>query len=561
MKNKQSLLLRNKQGLLLRNKILLLLLLITLLGGLFRFWKLSSYPVSLTIDEVAVGYDSYSILKTSRDSFGDFLPLSFRSIGDYKSPALFYLMAPSILVFGLNEFGVRFVIAFLGTLTIPLVYFLIFQLTKNRSWAFFSAFSLAISPWHINFSRWSYDAMVALFFILLGTWLFLRGLERKGQLLWLGGAFFVFSSYAYHAEKLFAPILFLGLLIIFRKELLKNKTALLKMLVIMFIIAMPLINLMMGIEGQRRMKMTFIGQDENISYLLHNSNEKLNLNQKIFDNNFIILGNFWIKRYLNYWDPSFLFFKGMNFSLPGAPDSGIFYFFELPFFLLGLWLFFFKGVPSNKKIRYLIIFWLLVGPLPASLTNNEQHSGRSLIVIPALQFLIALGAAYLWNYLGHINIKKRLMILIGSLVIIVINIIYVADLYFVHSPIQFSEYYDYGMKEASLFAWAHKDEYKEIVVDNIFGTQGPYIVGTPHLYMLFYGKYDPRLLQTERRIDLENFDKFKFRTIYWPEDRFKENTLFIGSPWRLPLKDIDESQILKRIYFKNGQLGWLIVRT
>ena len=68
-------------------------------------------------------------------------------------------------------------------------------------------------------------------------------------------------------------------------------------------------------------------------------------------------------------------------------------------------------------------------------------------------------------------------------------------------------------------------------------------------------------LQKERSVDVENFGKFIFRTIYWPKDRELEKTLFIGSPWRLPLKDINDNQIVKKIYFKNGQLGFLIVKT
>jgi len=543
------------------NKFLILLLAIILLGGMLRFWKLDQYPVSLSIDEVAVGYNAYSILETARDEYGSFLPLVFRSVGDYKPPVLIYLMTPAIAIFGLNEFGIRFTVALIGAFTLLVVFLLIKQITKNKSLGMLTAFFLAISPWHIFFSRASFEAIVALFFVLLGAWLFHRALELKGKFLWLSGIFFVISIYSYHAERIFVPLLVLGMILIYRKELLRYKTASVKMLIISFLLLLPLLIMMLGPEGQTRAKMTFIAQDEQIAYQLHQSGETLSMTGKILDNNFIILGNFWIKRYLNYWDPSFLFLKGMKFSQPGAPDSGIFYFFELPLFLIGLWLLIFGKIIKNKKAKKLFILWLLIGPLAASLANNDQHALRSLTTIPMPQLIVAFGSVFLLNFV--IKLKQRIKFFLFSLgfVIIILNIIYVGDLYFIHYPIQFSENWDYGLKEAALFAWNHESEYNEIVIDNIFGTLGPYFVGTPHLYMLVYGKYNPKILQKEKSKDLENFYKFNFRTIYWPEDRFKENTLFIGSPWRLPLNDIDESQILKRIYFKNGQLGWLIVKT
>jgi len=544
-----------------KNKIFFFLMLIVVLTGFFRFWQLANYPVSLSIDEVAVGYNSYSILKTGRDEFGEFLPLAFRSVGDYKTPVLIYLMTPSIAIFGLNEFGVRFTIALIGVLTIPVVFFLLRQLTRNSLLSLFTAFSLAISPWHTFFSRMSFDGILGLFFLLLSVWLFLRATAKNGQFLWLAGIFFVLSMYSYHAERVFAPMLFLILIVIYGKELRRTKKACLVTLLIVIILSLPLAKMMMGIEGQKRARMTFLAQDENISYVLHQPGAKLSPLQSVLDSNPVMLGNFWAKRYLNYWDPSFLFFKGMKFSLPGAPDSGIFYFFELPLFFVGLWLLLFRQPFVDKRVKILLVLWFLLGPLPASLTNNEQHTSRSLIWIPILPLLVGMGGLFLWNLLAKLKPAIRKLIYAGTVILILTNIIYVADLYFVHYSIQFSEHWDYGLKEASIFAWEHEKEYKEIVVDNVFGTLGPYSVGTPHLYLLFYGKYDPATLQKERGSNSDDFGKFKFRTIYWPDDRKSKNTLFIGSPWRLPLKDLEESQILKKIYFKNNQLGFLVVKT
>ena len=74
--------------------------LILLLAFILRFYKLGEVPPHLDWDEASNAYNAYSILKTGRDEYGDFLPLSNRSFDDYK-PALYsYLAIPPITLFG-----------------------------------------------------------------------------------------------------------------------------------------------------------------------------------------------------------------------------------------------------------------------------------------------------------------------------------------------------------------------------------------------------------------------------------------------------------------------------
>ncbi|MDO8609647.1 MAG: hypothetical protein Q7R95_03800, partial [bacterium] len=111
--------------------IFIIILILTILGGFLRFYGITKNPVSLSIDEVAFGYNAYSILKTGRDEYGKFLPLSFKSTGDYKNPVPIYSMVPSIAIFGLNEFGSRFPTALIATLSIPFFFFLFTEITGS----------------------------------------------------------------------------------------------------------------------------------------------------------------------------------------------------------------------------------------------------------------------------------------------------------------------------------------------------------------------------------------------------------------------------------------------
>ncbi len=102
-----------------------ILLVILLLAAVLRLWNLGSIPPHLTPDEAALGYNAYSILKTKRDEYGAFLPLSFRMLDDYRPPLYTYLASLGIGIFGLNEFGVRFPSALAGVLMVLVFYIIL----------------------------------------------------------------------------------------------------------------------------------------------------------------------------------------------------------------------------------------------------------------------------------------------------------------------------------------------------------------------------------------------------------------------------------------------------
>src|SRR5258708_252135 len=77
-------------------KVLLLFIGIIFIATLLRLWQLGNMPPSPDWDEVALGYNSYSILHTGKDEFGKLFPVVLRSFDDYK-PALYaYLAIPTV---------------------------------------------------------------------------------------------------------------------------------------------------------------------------------------------------------------------------------------------------------------------------------------------------------------------------------------------------------------------------------------------------------------------------------------------------------------------------------
>ncbi len=65
---------------------------ILIVGFFIRIVNIDKVPVSPDWDEVALGYNAYSILLTGKDEYGEFLPVVLQSFDDYK-PALYaYLL-------------------------------------------------------------------------------------------------------------------------------------------------------------------------------------------------------------------------------------------------------------------------------------------------------------------------------------------------------------------------------------------------------------------------------------------------------------------------------------
>ena len=194
------------------------LLIILVLAFFLRFYKLGQVPPSLEWDEVAIGYDAYSILKTGRDQFGNFLPLSFRSFDDYKPPLYEYLTVLSVAVFGPTEFAVRFPSALLGTLTVLATYYLVNELFLTSHFSLLTSFLLAISPWHLQFSRGAFEVNIAVFLLTLAVFCFYRGFKTP-KFFYFSSLLFGLGLFSYHSDRVVFPLILVSLFLIFQKEL------------------------------------------------------------------------------------------------------------------------------------------------------------------------------------------------------------------------------------------------------------------------------------------------------------------------------------------------------
>lgn len=535
--------------------VIVTLIILVGLGAFLRFYKNTENPPSLTGDEISFGYAAYSILKTGRDESGKYLPLVIESIGDYKNPVPAYLMVLSIKLFGLNDFAVRFQNALIGTLFIPVYFFFLNYILKNKLTALLGTFFLSISAWHIHYSRFAYEPAIASFFALLGIWFFMKMLD--GRRIWgfLSAFFLVLTMYTGFAPRLFIPIFVLSLLVFYSRKLKTNLDKVAVFLVTCLVLGLPLVYVSFFQGAATRLNMVFIANDiEFVRYVIFKYLDSAS------DIPYLVF--FWLKRYLNYLQPDFLFVNGLAMTTPGTFGLGLLYIFELPWLVLGVVEFIKQKIPYKE----VFVVWVLTGIIPDSLTNNLQHSGRLLHIAPVIILFTTLGCLKFFKIIME-NSRSYLRVLVlgvySAFIVLVLTHAYLV--FSVHFPRQKGEAFDEGIREAVLYITSHQESYKEIVFDTRRGVEGPYFISNPHMYLLFYSKYDPQTYQTESKIygkDKDNplfkFNKYTFRYINWPEDAGKKGTLFMGSPWSFPEK-LKEGELLEKIYLTNGHPAFYIV--
>ncbi|MBE7551979.1 MAG: hypothetical protein HS126_13000 [Anaerolineales bacterium] len=153
-----------------------LVLVITLAFGL-RVVHLNSLPLSLSLDEAVDGLDALQLIR-----LGWFTPFLQNNFG--RETLFFYLQGLLLELAGISIFSLRFTSLLAGTLTIPLLYTVGQRLGLERATfkypssglvSLLAAAGLAVSYWHLYFSRVSLRAILLPPLLLALIWCFWRG--------------------------------------------------------------------------------------------------------------------------------------------------------------------------------------------------------------------------------------------------------------------------------------------------------------------------------------------------------------------------------------------------
>ncbi len=534
-------------------KYKIILCFIIIIAIFFRFWGLGTNPPLLNWDEVAWGYNAYSIGIDGKDEFGKFLPVSYlESFGDYKPPVYAYLDVLPVKIFGLNAFATRFPSALFGVFTVLATYYLakrLFYKSSGKEWLGLAASGiLAISPWHIMLSRGAFEANVATFFIVCGVWLFLEAMEGKKWYLIFSAISLVLSLYTFNTARIVSPLLVIFLTIIFWKKLWKIKPVVVVSAIIGILILLPSVKFLFSPQAKLRFQEVNIFSDISLiktsnQEIANDSNSPIS---KIIHNRRVIYSLAYLKHYFDNLDPNFLFITGDPNPKFSTQQTGELYLWDLPFLIIGI-LFMFK---RREGFWYIVPLWLLLGIIPAATARETPHALRTETTLPTFQIFIAYGLVtvvmYIKNTFKNKTYKKIIYVFIG--LGILLNLFYYQFEYNAHYAYEFSGDWNYSYKDSVSYVSSVKNNFK-----NVYITEA---LGRPYIYYLFYTHTLPSVYRKTAVIqrdvfgfvDVKKFDKYTFVPDISTISKQK-NTLYINVYNQVP----NNAHILKTFTLLNGQ--------
>lgn len=519
-----------------RFSIFCLFAIVTLAFAL-RFYLLGSVPNGLYQDETAIGYNAYSILKTGKDEHGRLYPLYFQSFGDWKLPIYIYSAVPAISVFGLTPFAVRLPSMVFGVLSVLAMYFFTKRLTKKENIALLSAFFLAITPWHLHYTRATFEVSICLFLYLSGGYFILRALQDKKYFFFLlGTLLFVINLYTYNLTRLLTPVIYLLFIFFFYKDIRKiPRSYSLAALVVVILGSAPFFAGLFGPGGLSSASGTLIHSSATIQSGLLEYRSYLLWMPEIFTKLFFNkwAGTFWVylEHIASYFSVPFLFLEGSKHGNHGIGNIGQFYLFMLPFLLAGIY----RTIVSKDKSYYFLLSLALSVILISALTREAPHATRSFPLLVPFVIFISIGLIEIYNFVQRFKPAIRFSVLALFFIISFYNVIYYFTSYYVVFPVNYAKSWHSEDKRLIDILNKVSGNYEKIVVDKS--------VGNIYTALLFYSSYPPERFHesatyspadSEGFVDILSFDKYEFRDIDFERDSSTERVLFITTPENEP---------------------------
>lgn len=528
-----------------------LLIVIIIFAAVLRFYRLTSLPPGPNADELSFGYDAYSLLHTGREQWGSPFPLTFKSFGEYKTPLYGYLSILPVAVFGLNIFAIRFTGAFLGTLSVFIIFLLSKKLIPQKYFSLVPAFLLAISPWSVQISRGAFESGLMNFFIPAAIYFFFLGL-KKNHFSYLSFILFGFSLYTYHSAKIIIPVILMILIIINIKNINYKK---LLFPVLIFLIFTAGIVYSLGIGGGNRIVERSIthnaagqfptqrleainnGMHPALARLLHNRYQQITVD--------------FISNYSQYFSSRFLLTHGAAETYYGMiPGIGVIYVFDT---ILLFGLLFFRSKNIFKILP--LILWLLIAPVAAALSTGEGFSAhRAVGMLVPLTLLSAFGALGWYKLLNKYSPLLLKILSVGLAILIIINTSTFFKKYFVLDHPESAR----QMQSVNLevFNWlsANKGKHQVLVSRSL---------GEPQIFIAFANRWDPADYQKHSsgwnlktwnvawvdQLPEYNLGKYTIKSIDWENDLAIEKTIIVARSEEFP-KNLTPDKIFNNIYIK-----------
>jgi 4-amino-4-deoxy-L-arabinose transferase-like glycosyltransferase len=336
-----------------------------------RFYQLADIPYGSWYDEAESGLEAVEILNGK--------PFSPAGLLTPFNPSLFfYLIAGAFQVSEVGILPIRLIIAAAGAAAAPLLYLLLRAMFNCRT-ALIGGSLLAVSAWHINFSRFGLPNGLALPLALLGFFFLVRGYQtRRHRLFLLSGLTLGIGLYSHTAFRLIlavAGMLLLCWLASHRRLLVANWSQLALLAVTVGVISLPLViySVQHNEQINRRLSQTWIFAGKDTQQAKIEALEKGLARHALMFN---VRG-----------DPN-----GRH-GKPGAPVVDTF---TGALLVLGLA---YALLHWRRWPCFFLVAWFCLGLSAGALTLDWEapQAARTVIMIPAVCALAALPLAHIWR--------------------------------------------------------------------------------------------------------------------------------------------------------------------
>jgi 4-amino-4-deoxy-L-arabinose transferase-like glycosyltransferase len=363
------------------------LLVILLIAATLRFVHLDQVPPGLHVDEAANAWNAYTLLKTGTDQHGVSWPIFYtRAFGENRSPMYIYALMPFQAIGGLNVWTTRMPAAVGGVISVLLMFFVGARLF-DRWTGLVAAGLLALNPWHLQISRYAFEAsLVSLLILLSLAALIWAGLpltdndERPPRPWAAAGAGLLIgvSCYGYWAVRLFLPLFLISMVVanwrVWWDYLVKPRG-----FVAIGALALGAAITLGPLFWKHMTDPEIVKRGQIASWVWTDSDS---LEAKIVKV---------ASRYPGHFGLDFLFISGDHDPALSPPqNTGLLHWYELPGLLLGLTFCLFR-VKASRAARTMLV-WLALYPIADLLNAHVSlHSLRSLPGLGGLILITAVG--------------------------------------------------------------------------------------------------------------------------------------------------------------------------
>ena len=417
---------------------------------------------------------------------------------------------------------------------------------------------LAISPWHLHFSRGGWEVNVSTTLLLLAAIFFVRWIKSPRTLNLASCILNLsLSMYFYQSTRVIAPLLGLGLFALYFKTFIKYPKQLILNSLLLLLLLLPLTVSIINSDASSRLSGVGLLADEGplnrVKEFRGQHQNPQSVLSRILHNRPVIYSIQFIKNYTDHFDGNFLFVNGDMIQRNRVPETGLLYLTDFIFLALGA-LFIIHNSFFGSRIIWL---WLFVSPLASALTFQTPHALRTHNMVIPMTIIISCGI-YSFIQKAKSYPKTAFSILMAILIAVYLwQFSRYLHQYYIQYPQTYPAAWEYGFKELSAYTTSVQDRYSQVWVTDKYDQ--------PYILFLFYSKFPPQQFQGRHQLTfrdkfnfstVRDYDKYHFESTPWEKVRDVHSTLIVAAPEDIPDVGVN---IVKTIYFPGGQPAFKIV--